>query len=129
MLKANSGALNSTDNDATRIAWLESELKQLRHRDAEWIAELAARERRIRLLEEALRIMTAERYGTSREKLTVAPGQSDLFNEAETLVELSEVLGTDIPLKATPQRVQKSGTGKAGRQSDRGASAPRRNRS
>ena len=115
MLKANSGALNSTDNDATRIAWLESELEQLRHRDAERVAELAVRERRIRLLEEALRIMTAERYGTSREKLTVAPGQSDLFNEAETLVELSEVLGTDIHLKATPQRVEKSGTGKAGR--------------
>ena len=61
MLKANCGALNSTDNDATRIAWLESELKQLRHRDAERVAELAARERRIRLLEEALRIMTVAR--------------------------------------------------------------------
>ena len=77
---------------------------ELRRRDAERTAELAARERRIRLLEEALRILQADRYGASREKLHVAPGQSELFNEAETIAELNEVLGTEVNLKATPQR-------------------------
>jgi len=68
---------------------------------------LAARERRIRLLEEALRILQANRYGASREKLTVAPGQSELFNEAETIAELNEVIGVEVNLKATPQREDK----------------------
>lgn len=44
-------------------------------------AELAARERRIRIVEEALRILQVDRYGASREKLTVTPGQSELFTK------------------------------------------------
>ena len=89
---------------------------ELRRRDAERSAELAARERRIRLLEEALRILQADRYGASREKLHVAPGQSELFNEAETIAELNEVLGAEVNLKATPQREDKPSTGaKSGR--------------
>jgi hypothetical protein len=80
---------------------------ELRRRDAERTAELAARERRIRLLEEALRILQADRYGASREKLHVAPGQSELFNEAETIAELNEALGAEVNLKATPQREDK----------------------
>jgi transposase len=116
MLESNSGAPAEAMDGAARIALLERELELLRRRDAERTAELAARERRIRLLEEALRILQADRYGASREKLHVAPGQTELFNEAETIAELNEVLGTEVQLKATPQREDKSGTGaKAGR--------------
>jgi hypothetical protein len=72
---------------------------------------LAARERRIRLLEEALRVLQSDRYGASRERLHVAPGQTELFNEAETIAELNEVRGTEVNLKATPQREDKSSRG------------------
>jgi hypothetical protein len=116
MLESNSGVLNTAQEDAARIAVLEGELEQLRRRDAERSAELDARERRIRLLEEALRILQSHRFGSSREKLHVAPGQSELFNEAETVAELNEVLGTEVNLKATPQRADKAAAGtKAGR--------------
>jgi transposase len=109
MLESKAGALTEAMDGAVRIALLESEVEQLRRRDAERTAELAARERRIRILEEALRILQADRYGASREKLHVAPGQSELFNEAETIAELNEVLGVEVNLKATPQRDEKSG--------------------
>jgi transposase len=116
MLESNLGAPAEAIDGAARIALLESELELLRRRDAERSAELAARERRIRLLEEALRILQADRYGASREKLHVAPGQTELFNEAETIAELNEVLGAEVSLKATPQREEKPATGvKAGR--------------
>jgi transposase len=116
MLESNSGAPADAMDGTARIALLESELELLRRRDAERTAELAARERRIRLLEEALRILQADRYGSSREKLHVAPGQTELFNEAETLVELNEALGAEVNLKATPQREEKSNPAtKAGR--------------
>src|SRR5271167_3422446 len=116
MLESKAGALTEAMDGAVRIAMLESEVDELRRRDAERTAELAARERRIRLLEEALRILQADRYGASREKLHVAPGQSELFNEAETILELNEVLGAEVNLKATPEREGKSsGTKKPGR--------------
>ena len=116
MLESKVDALTEAMDGAVRIALLESEVELLRRRDAERTAELAARERRIRLLEEALRILQANRYGASREKLHVAPGQSELFNEAETIAELNEVLGAEVNLKATPQREDKPTTGaKAGR--------------
>jgi transposase len=116
MLESKADAPTEAMDGAVRIAMLESEVDELRRRDAERTAELAARERRIRLLEEALRILQADRYGASREKLQVAPGQSELFNEAETIAELNEVLGTEVNLKATPQREDKPSTGaKAGR--------------
>src|SRR5712672_1058112 len=111
MLESKVGALTEAMDGAVRIALLESEVEQLRRRDAERTAELAARERRIRLLEEALRLLQADRYGASREKLHVAPGQSELFNEAETIAELNEVLGVEVNLKATPQREDKPSTG------------------
>ena len=57
MLESNSDASAETMDGAARIALLERELDLLRRRDAERSAELAARERRIRLLEEALRIL------------------------------------------------------------------------
>jgi transposase len=116
MLESKADALPEAMNGAVRIALLESEIAELRRRDAERTAELAARERRIRLLEEALRILQADRYGASREKLSVAPGQSELFNEAETIAELNGALGAEVNLKATPQREDKPTTGaKAGR--------------
>src|SRR3984885_15294709 len=111
MLESKVAAPTEAMDGAVRIALLESEVEQLKRRDAERTAELAARERRIRLLEEALRILQADRYGASREKLTVAPGQSELFNEAETIAELNEVIGVEVNLKATPQREDKSTTG------------------
>ena len=100
MLESKADALTEAMDGAVRIALLESEVNELRRRDAERTAELATRERRIRLLEEALRILQADRYGASREKLHVAPGQSELFNEAETIAELNEVLGAEVNLKA-----------------------------
>jgi transposase len=115
MLESNSDANTEAMDGAARIALLESENAQLRHRDAERVAELAMRERRIRLLEEALRVLQADRYGASREKLTVSPGQSELFNEAEAIVELHEVLGAEVDLKATPLRETKPASSKPGR--------------
>src|ERR1035441_4615191 len=108
MLESNSGALTEAMDGAERIALLEGENQKLR-------TDAAHRERRIRLLEEALRVLQADRYGASREKLQVAPGQSELFNEAETIVELNEVLGAEVELKATPQREGKSTGTKPGR--------------
>ena len=73
MLESKADALTEAMDGAVRIALLESEVDELRRRDAERTAELAARERRIRLLEEALRILQADRYGASREKLQRRP--------------------------------------------------------
>jgi transposase len=104
MLESNLDAQNEAMDGPSRIALLESQLEQLRRRDAEREVELAARERRIRLLEEALRVLNADRFGASREKLHVAPGQAELFNEVEALVELQSVIGVEAELKATPLR-------------------------
>jgi len=82
---------------ALRAALLEAEITALKD-------TLAARERRIELLEEALRGLKAERYGPSRERLGEAPGQGALFNEVEVLAELSELTGREPPLTATPLR-------------------------
>ena len=59
-----------------RAALLEAECMDLR-------ARIEAREQRIRLLEEALRVLKANTYGPSRERLSVAAGQDELFNEIE----------------------------------------------
>ena len=88
MLESNLSARNEAMDGTVRIALLEGENERLRRRDAEREAQLLVRERRIRLLEEALRVLNADRFGASREKLHVAPGQAELFNEAEALVEL-----------------------------------------
>ncbi len=101
-----------TENAATasvRTALLEAENSQLR-------ARIESREQRIRLLEEALRVLTARTYGPSREKLSVAAGQSELFNEIEATLELAAALELDPELKATPLRETKSAVGKRGRQ-------------
>ena len=90
---------------AVRSTLLEAENAHLKR-------ELNVREARIRLLEEALRSMRADRYGASRERLEEAPGQSVLFNEAEVHAELTEAQGGDAPLTATPLRENKSTDGR-----------------
>jgi transposase len=100
MLEAPSGAIEHAAEAAARIALLENENGRLR-------ADVDSRERCIRVLEEALRVLRADRFGASREKLNVAPGQGGLFNEAETVAELTEALGAEVDLKATPQREYK----------------------
>src|SRR5450631_2213968 len=107
MLETPLHSIETPVDAASRIALLESENERLRVRDAERSAELEARERRIRLLEEALRVLKADRYGASREKLSVAPGQGGLFNEAEATIELTEAVGAEIELTATPLREDK----------------------
>ncbi len=100
-------ASSSEFGAALRTSLLEAENAQLKNELALREARLLERESRIRLLEEALRVMKADRWGASREKLHDAPGQSLLFNEAEVSVELAEVLGTEIALTATPLRENK----------------------
>ncbi|MGO9595970.1 MAG: IS66 family transposase [Steroidobacteraceae bacterium] len=100
MLETEARLHDTAVDAAARIALLESENERLR-------ADMGRREQRIRLLEEALRVLKADRFGASREKLSVAPGQSALFNEAEAVIELTEAVGTELELKATPQRENK----------------------
>ena len=59
MLEAPPHSIETPVDAASRIALLESENERLRLRDAERSAELKARERGIRLLEEALRVLKA----------------------------------------------------------------------
>ncbi|HEY4367754.1 MAG TPA: IS66 family transposase [Steroidobacteraceae bacterium] len=91
-----------------RIEQLESLLSQR-------TAEIEARDLRIRLLEEALRVLKADKYGASREKLGQAPAQRGLFNEVEATIELTEMVGVEPPLSATPLRETRSSDIKAGR--------------
>ena len=91
-----------------RTALLEVENTELR-------ARIEAREQRIRLLEEALRVLKADIYGPSRERLSVAAGQVELFNEIEATLELTEAVGVEPELKATPLREEKLSAGKPGR--------------
>ena len=78
-------------------------------------ARVEAREQRIRLLEEALRILKANAYGPSRERLSVAAGQAELFNEIEATLEVTEAVGIEPELKATPLREEKPAGAKPGR--------------
>lgn len=98
---------SSTDVQA-QIAQLETLL-------SERTAELEAHKQRIRLLEEALRVMRADKYGASREKLGQAPGQRGLFNEAEATLEVTEAAGVEPTLTATPLREVKASATSPGR--------------
>lgn len=98
---------SSTDVQA-QIAQLETLL-------SERTTELEAHKQRIRLLEEALRIMRADKYGASREKLGQAPGQRGLFNEAEATLEVTEAAGVEPTLTATPLREAKASATPPGR--------------
>lgn len=78
-------------------------------------AKIKERERYIRLLEEALRLMRAEKYGASRERLGEAPGQRGLFNEAEAAMDVLDAVGFEPPLDATPLREDKAPAKSPGR--------------
>ena len=108
MLESSSVHADTATPAADRAAFLESENAELRTR-------IESRDQRIRLLEEALRVLNANKYGPSRERLSVAAGQSELFNEAEVTLELCEITGVEPELKATPLREPKLSTGKPGR--------------
>jgi transposase len=109
MLETPASLRETTVDVASRIALLESENERLR-------ADAGHREQRIRLLEEALRVLKADHYGASREKLGVAPGQGGLFNEAEATLEITAAVGAEVELKATPLREDKTRSAlKAGR--------------
>ena len=54
-------------------------------------------------------------YGPSRERLSVAAGQVELFNEIEATLEVTEAVGIEPELKATPLREEKPAGGKPGR--------------
>jgi transposase len=83
--------------------------------NSELRARIEAREQRIRLLEEALRVLKANTYGPSRERLSVAAGQVELFNEIEATLDITEAVGIEPELKATPLREEKTAGGKPGR--------------
>ncbi len=108
MLESPSVGADTAVTAGDRTALLEVENTELR-------ARIEAREQRIRLLEEALRVLKANTYGPSRERLSVAAGQVELFNEIEATLELIEEVGVEPELKATPLRDEKPSAGKPGR--------------
>jgi len=67
-------------------------------------ARIEAREQRIRLLEEALRVLKANTYGPSRERLSVAAGQVELFNEIEATLDITEAVASSPSSKRPAAR-------------------------
>jgi transposase len=63
--------------------------------------------------------------GRAARNCTEPPGQTELFNEAEALVELNEALGAEVTLKATPQREEKSNSATKGGRKAIAAHLPR----
>jgi len=108
MLESPSALTDTAVNTGDRSAVLEVENTELR-------ARVEARDQRIRLLEEALRVLKANTYGPSRERLSVAAGQVELFNEIEATLDITDAVGMEPELKATPLREDKSAGGKPGR--------------
>ena len=108
MLESPSIGAESALNALDRAALLEAECSDLR-------ARIEARDQRIRLLEEALRVLKSNTYGPSRERLSVAAGQAELFNEIEATLDITEAVGIEPELAATPLREEKPSTGKPGR--------------
>lgn len=101
--------------ETTSSADAQARIEQLESLLSQRTTEIEARDRRIRLLEEALRVLRADKYGASREKLGQAPGQRGLFNEVEATLELTEVVGVEPALTATPLREARASDRKAGR--------------
>lgn len=108
MLESPSALADTAVNTGDRSAVLEVQITALR-------ARIEARDQRIRLLEEALRVLKANTYGPSRERLSVAAGQVELFNEIEATLDITEAVGIEPELKATPLRDEKHTGGKPGR--------------
>jgi transposase IS166 family protein len=63
--------------------------------NSELRARVEAREQRNRLLEEALRVLKANTYGPSRERLSAAAGQVELFNGIEATLKVTEAVGIE----------------------------------
>lgn len=101
--------------ERTSSADVHARIEQLESLLSQRTAEIEARDRRIRLLEEALRVLRADKYGASREKLGQASGQRGLFNEAEATLELTEAVGVEPTLTATPLRETRRSDKTAGR--------------
>lgn len=106
---------SSNTDDQAQIAQLQALLIERNAEIKARAAEIETMDRRIRLLEEALRLMRAEKYGASREKLSEAPGQRGLFNEAEAAVDIIEAVGMEPELSVTPLREAKAATNSPGR--------------
>jgi hypothetical protein len=98
-----------------RVIELQAALRELERTLLERGAQIQSYEQRIRILEEALRVMQAERYGASREKLGEAPGQRSLFNEVEVLTDVAKAVDFEPELAATPLRENPTPKGKPGR--------------
>jgi|GEM_PF-6128450 len=108
MLESPSESLDTAECADDRAALLEAQNTHLR-------AGILSRDQRIRLLEEALRLLRSSTYGPSRERLKVAAGQAELFNEIEASLDIVEAVGLEPELKATPLREEKPSTGRPGR--------------
>lgn len=67
------------------------------------------------LIDYSKRLLRSSTYGPSRERLSVAAGQAELFNEIEASLDIVEAVGLEPELKATPIRDEKPSTGKPGR--------------
>jgi len=63
--------------------------------NSELRARVEAGKHRIHLLEEALRVLKASTYGPSRERLSVAAGQVELFNEIEATLDITDAVGIE----------------------------------
>ena len=98
-----------------RVIELQTALRELERKLLERSAQAQSYEQRIRILEEALRVMQADRYGASREKLGEAPGQRSLFNEVEVLTDVAKAVDFEPELTATPLRESSTPKGKPGR--------------
>jgi hypothetical protein len=83
--------------------------------NSELRARVEAGKHRIHLLEEALRVLKASTYGPSWERLSVAAGQVELFNEIEATLDITDAVGIEPELKATPLREEKLSAAKPGR--------------
>jgi transposase len=108
MLESSSVGAEPAVTAQDRAALLEVENGELR-------AGIDARDQRIRLLEEALRVLNANTYGPSRERLSVAAGQVELFNEIEATPDIAEAVDIEPELIATPSREEHRTSGKPGR--------------
>ena len=96
-MESPSESLDTAERADDRAALLEAQNTHLR-------AGILSRDQRIRLLEEALRLLRSSTYGPSGERLKVAAGQAELFNEIEATLDIVEGVGLDPEFKATPLR-------------------------
>lgn len=97
------------------ILELQAQVRELERELLERSAQIRTYEQHVRILEEALRVMRADRYGASREKLGEAPGQRSLFNEVEALMDTAKAVDFEPDLTATPLRESAPHKGKPGR--------------